>query len=141
MKEIVDKLLAGKTVDIGKDSKYYLSLKKEKDFDGYKIGFVKPDSIDRLGFYYVTTKNIKEAGNKLIALADELESRKKFRTNEDVYYIRANGEICPFTFFESNSFHLSLLATGNAFKTIEEAEANKDAILAKYQELKDRGLI
>ena len=54
---------------------------------------------------------------------------------------RFTGEICPFTFFESNSFHLSLLATGNAFKTIEEAEANKDAILAKYQELKDRGLI
>lgn len=141
MREIVDKLLAGETVDIGKDSKYYLSLKKEKDFDGYKIGFVKPDSIDRLGFYYVTTKNIKEAGNKLIALADEMESRKRFKEGDILCFIRPDGEIRKIIFFPNDAYHCGLLMSGNAFKTEAEAEAHKDDVLAKFQDLRDQGLV
>lgn len=30
---------------------------------------------------------------------------------------------------------------GNAFKTKSEAEAHKDEILEKYQDLRDRGLV
>lgn len=139
MKEIVDRILNGEAVDIAGDfDEFYISVLK--DGCRYKVAFCSPDEINE-DCQELSEIDIKEAGKYLIALADELESRKKFRTNEDVYYIRANGEICPFTFFESNSFHLSLLATGNAFKTIEEAEANKDAILAKYQDLRDRVLV
>ena len=77
----------------------------------------------------------------MTALADELESRKKFKTNERIYYVRTNGEIHSVTFSESYSLHLSLLAMGNAFKTHEEAEAHVDEIMAKYQDLRDRGLV
>ena len=143
MKDKVDRILNGEAVDIAGDgADYYLSVSKNSE--NYKIGFTCPDNIKR--FYSpISLKSIKDAGERLIALADELaeelESRKKFKTNERIYYVRTNGEIHSVTFSESYSLHLSLLAMGNAFKTHEEAEAHKDEVLAKYQELRDKGLV
>lgn len=139
MKDKVDKLLNGEAVDIAGDvDEFYISVLKGGC--RYKVAFCSPDEINE-DCQELSEIDIKEAGKYLIALADELESRKKFRTNEDVYYIRANGEIFPFIFVGSNSFHLSLLAIGNAFKTREEAEAHKDDVLAKFQYLRDQGLV
>mgnify|MGYP005758501719 CR=1 FL=1 len=84
---------------------------------------------------------MRELAGQLTELAEELESRKKFKTNERIYYVRKNGEIYSVIFSASYSLHLSLLAMGNAFKTYEEAEAHKDEVLAKYQELRDKGLV
>lgn len=46
----------------------------------------------------------------------ELESQKKFKTNERIYYVRANGEIVHTLFNELSALHLALLAMGNVFK-------------------------
>lgn len=139
MKEIVDRILNGEIEELTGEGFVFSILK-----DGDYIDII-PESKEVSTSYStrqkLTPKDMRELAGQLTELAEELESRKKFKTNESIYYIRANGEIFPFTFFESNSFHLSLLATGNAFKTLEEAIKNKDAILAKYQDLRDQGLV
>lgn len=138
MKEIVDRILNGEAVEIARlDADYCLNVVQDKE--KYRVIF-GPNNI---GEYYLRldAKTIKEVGELLSALADELESRKKFKTNERIYYVRTNGEIHSVTFSESYSLHLSLLAMGNAFKTHEEADAHIDEIMAKYQDLRDRGLV
>lgn len=122
----------------GDGANYYLSVSKYDD--KYKVGFVSPNYVVEY-FTCLNTEMMRDAGTRLIALADELESRKKFKTNERIYYVRANGEIFYLNFSDSYSLHLSLLAMGNAFKTHEEAEAHIDEIMAKYQELRDKGLV
>ena len=139
MKDKVDRILNGETVDItGDGADYYLSVLQ--DNDKYKIGFVNPnyviDSYQRLG-----TKQMKEAGNLLIELANELESRRKFKAGDSVYYIRQDEEIRHIVFSLNNAYHYGLVMSGNAFKTKSEAEAHKDEVLAKYQELRDKGLV
>ena len=78
---------------------------------------------------------------ELTELAEELESRRKFKAGDSVYYIRQDEEIHHIVFSLNNAYHYGLVMSGNAFKTLEEAEAHKDEVLAKYQELRDRGLI
>ena len=139
MKEIVDRILNGEAVDIAKDGgDYYLNVLK--DGNKYKIGFMSSLYNKEYGSR-LTVEMIKEAGNKLIELADELESRKRFKEGDKLCFIRPDGEIRKIIFFPNDAYHCGLLMSGNAFKTIEEAEANKDAILAKYQDLRDRGLV
>ena len=137
MKEIVDRILNGEAVNLA-GLIYNLSVLRGGKH--YYVGFCSPEGIGKRS-QILSTKDMKKAGNLLIALADELESRKKFKTNERIYYVRTNGEIHSVTFSESYSPHLSLLAMGNAFKTHEEAEAHIDEIMAKYQDLRDRGLV
>lgn len=139
MKEIVDRILNGEIEELTGEGFVFSILK-----DGDYIDII-PESKEVSTSYStrqkLTPKDMRELAGQLTELAEELECRKKFRTNEDVYYIRANGEIFPFIFVGSNSFHLSLLAIGNAFKTREEAEAHKDDVLAKFQDLRDQGLV
>lgn len=139
MKEIVDRILNGEIEELTGEGFVFSILK-----DGDYIDII-PESKEVSTSYStrqkLTPKDMRELAGQLTELAEELERRKKFRTNEELYYIRANGEICPFIFFESNSFHLSLLAIGNAFKTRKEAEAHKDEIMAKHQDLRNRGLV
>ena len=89
----------------------------------------------------ISLKSIREAGKLLIALADELESRRKFKAGDSVYYIRQDEEIRHIVFSLNNAYHYGLVMSGNAFKTKSEAEAHKDEVLAKYQDLIDRELI
>ena len=139
MKEKVDMLLNGEAVDIAGDgADYYLSVLQH--YDKYKIGFVNPKNVMN-NYQRLDTKKMKEAGNLLIALADELESRKKFRENDRYYYVRIDGNIIEEMFSKKSSFDLTQILIGNAFKTKSEAEAHKDEIMAKYQDLRDRGLV
>ena len=135
MKEKVDRILDGEAVDIG-GVDYYLSV--QKDDDAYRVGFSQPDLVcgQRLSL-----KMIKEAGNRLIELADELEERKKFKHGDDVYVVRADGNVFCLRFDDTDSGHLARVAMGVAFKSREEAFRNRDAVLAKYQALRDEGLI
>ena len=139
MKEIVDRILNGEAVDIAGDgADYYLSVLQ--DNDKYKIGFVNPHyvigSYQRLG-----TKQMRDAGKCLIALADELESQKKFSEGDEFYYIDADGTILRGFFKSNNAVYYSLVMFGNAFKTEVEAKANRKEIMAKFQELRDKGLV
>ena len=141
MKEIVDRILNGEDVDIAGDrADYFLTVSQFGE--NYKIGFTYPDNMKSF-HSSISLKSIREAGNKLIALADELEeSRKKFRTDERVYYIQTDGNVSYIDFFiKTNTLHLSLIAMGNAFKTAAEAHDNIPAVMAKYQELRDKGLV
>lgn len=77
MKEKVDRILNGEAVDIAGDgADYYLSVSKYDD--KYKVGFVNPNYVEEY-FTCLNTKTMRDAGNKLIELADELESRKRFK--------------------------------------------------------------
>lgn len=140
MKEIVDRILNGEAVDIAReDADYCLSV--SQDGDKYKVGFInKRNMADYCP--YLTAKTMKDAGNLLIELADELESRKKFRNDERIYYVQTDGNVGYFDYFvNTNSFHLSLIVMGNAFKTKAEAHDNIPVVMAKYQELRDKGLV
>lgn len=139
MKEIVDRILNGEDVDIAGDrADYFLTVSQFGE--NYKIGFTYPDNMKSF-HSSISLKSIREAGNKLIALADELRSRKKFRDDERIYYVQTDGNVSYFNLFIKTTFHLSLIVMGNAFKTEAEAEAHKDEVLAKYQELRDKGLV
>ena len=139
MKEIVDRILAGSVVDIAKDGgDYYLNVLK--DGNKYKIGFMSSLHNKEYGSR-LTVEMIKEAGNLLIKLADELENRKRFKDGDEYFVVCPSGEIYSLIFSQKYAAHFALLAMGNAFKTREEAEAHKDKIMAKYQELRDKGLV
>lgn len=138
MKEIVDRILNGEAVEIARpDADYCLNVVQDKE--KYRVIF-GPNNI---GGYCLRldAKTIKEVGELLSALADELESRKKFKSGDEFYYVRQNGEIRCIIFSLSNALHYSLILSGNAFKTKAEAHDNIPAVLAKYQGLRDRGLI
>lgn len=140
MKEKVDRILNGESVDIiGDGTNYYLSVLKQNA--EYKmIGFISPKNIGGYGFHYDTTKTIREAGNLLIELAEELEIRKKFKDGEKFFRVDKTGSILEDRFYGTTRDYRFLLV-GNAFKTHEEAEEHKDEIMAKYQDLKDRGIV
>lgn len=139
MKGKVDKILNGEPVDIAGDgANYYLSVLQAND--KYKVGFVNPNYIMD-NYQRLDTKQMKEAGNLLITLADELESRKRLKEGDILCFIRPDGEIRKIIFFPNDAYHCGLLMSGNAFKTEAEAEAHKDDVLAKYQDLRDRELI
>lgn len=139
MKEIVDRILNGEVVDIAKDDgDYYLNVLK--DDNRYKIGFMSSLYNKEYGSC-LTVEMIKEAGKLLIALADELESRKKFSEGDEFYYIDADGTILRGFFKSNNAVYYSLVMFGNAFKTEVEAKANRKEIMAKFQEARDKGLL
>lgn len=138
MKEIVDRILKGEAVDIAGDgAEYYLSV--SKNYDTYNVGFVSPDYAEE---YYTCLDEgtMKEAGRRLIKLAEELESRKKFRVGDRFFFIDETGIIRDVG-FGGATFHYALLLAGNAFKTKAEAEVNKRAVMLKYRELRNRGLV
>ena len=139
MKEIVDRILNGNIEELTGEG-FVFSILKDKDY----IDII-PEAKEVVTSYSIrqklTPKDMRKFARQLTELAAELESRKKFKTNERIYYVRNNGEIYSVTFSESYSLHLSLIAMGNAFKTYEEAEAHIDEIMAKYQDLRDRGLV
>lgn len=139
MKEKVDRIYRGDIEELTGEG-FVFSILKEGDY----IDII-PESKEVATSYStrqkLTPKDMREFARQLTELAEELESRKKFKTNERIYYVRANGEIYSVIFSKSYSLHLSLLAMGNAFKTHEEAEAHIDEIMAKYQDLRDRGLV
>lgn len=139
MKDKVDKILNGEVVDIAGDgADYYLSVAKH--YDKYKIGFVNPNYVID-NYQRLETKQMKDAGNLLIKLADELESRKKFVDGDKCISICPDGNMYESYFNSNDSGYVARVAFGNVFKTWEEARKNKDAVMAKYQELKDRGLV
>lgn len=139
MKEIVDRILNGDMVNIARDdANYYLTVAKYND--KYKVGFVNPYYvIDH--YQHLDTKELKEAGNLLIELADELESRKKFKSGDICFFVCPDGSIFDSFISTNDGGFLARIAIGNCFKSRAEAEANKHAILAKYQELRDKGLV
>ena len=139
MKEIVDRILNGEDVDIAGDRAAYFLTVSQLD-ENYKIGFTYPDNMKSF-HSSISLKSIRDAGNLLIALADELESRKKLKDGDDLFFVNPKGVVIYLPFDGESATHLSMVAMGNAFKTRAEAEKNKDAVLAKYQDLRDRGLV
>lgn len=76
---------------------------------------------------------MKEAGNLL--------RQEKFKDGDDLFFVLPVGGVF-WTFFNSRLVeHLELVMSGNAFKTRQEARDNIPAVLAKYQSLKDKGLV
>lgn len=141
MKELVDRILAGDVVDItGTNATYYLSVVEGK-VSGFKVGFVVPSGLDEQGSCYMSTGEMRDAGKRLVSLADELDSRMKFVDRCPVYIVIPSGGIIETFFDKTSAAHLADVAFGNIFKTRKEAEANKDAVLAKYKALEDEGLI
>ena len=139
MKEIVDRILNGEDVDIAGDrADYFLTVSQFGE--NYKIGFTYPDNMKSF-HSSISLKSIREAGNKLIALADELKSRKKFKSGDICFFVCPDGSIYDSYISTNDGGHLARIAFGNCFKSREEAEKNKDAVLAKYQDLRDRGLV
>ena len=139
MKEIVDRILSGEDVDIAGDrADYFLTISQHGE--NYKIGFTYPENMKSF-HSSISLKSIREAGKLLIALADELESRKKFSEGDEFYYIDADGTILRGFFKSNNAVYYSLVMFGNAFKTEVEAKANRKEIMAKFQELRDKGLV
>lgn len=139
MKEIVDQILNGEDVDIAGDrADYFLTVSQLGE--NYKIGFTYPCNMKSF-HSSISLKSMREAGNLLIALANELESRKKFSEGDEFYYIDADGTILRGFFKSNNAVHYSLVMCGNAFKTEVEAKANRKEIMAKFQELRDKGLV
>ena len=85
--------------------------------------------------------DIRKAGTALIDLAFELENRKKFKDGEKCFSVKTDGGIRDWYFDKNDSGFLARLYMGNAFKTRAEAEEHKEEIMAKFKELKDKGLV
>ena len=140
MKEMVDRLLDGKAVELTRENaSFYLSVLKREE--GYKIRLVFPEKLETHGYSYFTPRIMKEAGNLLIELAEELESRTKFKDEDDLFFVTPEGVVLYFSFDSKSASHLGLVMSGNAFKTRAEAEEHKEEVMAKYQELRDKGLV
>lgn len=140
MKELVDRILAGDAVDVSSDyPAYFLSVLKEPS--GFKIGFVAPLDLAGQDAYCVDTRIMRDAGKRLVSLADELDSRMKFVDRCAVHIVTPSGGIIETYFDKTSAAHLADVAFGNIFRTRKEAEANKDAVLAKYKALEDEGSI
>lgn len=136
MKELVDKILEGGTVNIaGNKAGYYLAISKDKD--GYKTSFVSPDPTMGQAVY-LSEKSFGEIATLFMSLENELRNRKKFTKGEKYFVIRPNGMITGITFEPTDSGDMSRLYMGNAFKTEKEAEENKEAIMSKYKALEDK---
>lgn len=138
MKDKVDKILNGETVDIAGDHRYVLSVSKSKDW--YKVGCVKPENLEG-GSTLMSIETMRDAGNRLLALADALERQKKFRDGDNLYAVTPIGGVFWASFNSGFAEHLGFVMSGNAFKTKEEACDNIPAVMAKYQDLRDRGLV
>ena len=140
MKEIVDGILNGETVDIVGKAQFCLSVKAFRAINAFHVGFSMPSAIDEHS-QVLDVNDIKKAGKALIDLAEALESRKKFKDGDDLFFVTPKGVVLYFSFDSKSATHLGFVMSGNAFKTRAEAEAHKEEILAKYQELRDKGLV
>lgn len=139
MKDKVDRILNGDAVDIARaDAEYYLCALKAGE--RYKISFESP-GLSRDFRVVLDTKQMREAGKYLIALADELESRKKFKSGDICFFVCPDGSIYDSFISTNDGGHLARIAIGNCFKSRVEAEAHKDDVLAKFQYLRDQGLV
>lgn len=139
MEEKANSILNGEAVDIAGDgANYYLSVSKYDD--KYKVGFVSPNYVVEY-FTCLNTEMMRDAGARLIALADELESRKKFKDGDELYFVTPKGSVFLAKFNSTLVEHLGLVMSGNAFKTRKEACDNIPAVMAKCQELRDKGLV
>lgn len=140
MKQLVDRILNGDAVDVSNDNPvYYLSVLKEPS--GFKIGFVAPSDLGDQDSYCVDTRIMRDAGKRLVSLADELDRRVKFVDRCPVFIVTPSGDIAESYFNKTSAAHLADVAFGNIFRRRKEAEANKAAVLAKYKALEDEGLI
>lgn len=137
MKEIADRILNGEAVNLA-GLIYNLSVLRGGKH--YYVGFCSPEGIDKRS-QLLSTKDMKKAGNLLITLADELESRKRFKDGDKCFFVRPNGSIYDSHFSSDDCGHIARVAFGNCFKSRAEAIVHKDEILAKYQDLIDRGLV
>lgn len=139
MKELVNRIFNGEVVDItSANSPYYISV--TENISGFKVGFVAPSGLGGQGCY-MSTNDMRDAGRRLVSLADELDRRMKFVDRCKVYIVTPSGGIAESYFDSTSSAHLADVAFGNIFKTHKEAEVNKAAVLAKYKALKDEGLV
>ena len=140
MKEMVDKILNGETVDIADKGSFYLSVRKYRDRNAFQVGLSTPSAIEERS-QVLDVGNIRKAGTALIDLAYELESRAKFKNGDKCFSVKTDGRILDWSFDENDSGFLARLYMGNAFKTRAEAEEHKEEIMAKFKELKDKGLV
>lgn len=141
MKEIVDRILQDEVVDIvGEDKRYHVSVQKKGN--NFLFAFSRKANFDR-GYsrQSLYLEEIKELGEKLIALYAELENRKKFKDGDCIYYVDDEGDLCHFIFNTGNVYHKTMIVTGNAFKDPEKAGEHKDEIRDMYQRLEDQGII
>lgn len=141
MKEIVDRILQDEVVDIvGEDKRYHVSVRKKEN--NFLFAFAREANFDRdYSRQSLYLKEIKELGEKLITLHDELKNRKEFKVGEPCFFVRPDGQIYKTRFNDEDSGHIARVVFGNVFKTSEEAEAHKDEVMAKYQALRDEGVI
>lgn len=138
MKKIAERIFNGETVNIAEDTRYVLSVSKIKD--QYRVGCVEPENLED-GSTLMSFETMRDAGKRLFALADALERQGKFKDGDDLFFVLPVGGVF-WTFFNSkNAEHLGLVMSGNAFKTRQEARDNIPTVLAKYQSLKDKGLV
>ena len=76
MKEKVDRILNGEAVDIAEDTNFSLAV--EKDGGTYILTFGNPENPNE-DYQEMDLRDIREAGELLIALHDELKERKKLK--------------------------------------------------------------
>lgn len=130
MKEKVDCIMSGGiAVFYGKGDNFYFRINKKDK------GFFIDLSCD-----WLSLSDIRSIGEHLLRLAHEIENRKKFTLGMRYYYVRTDG-VVEDTLFENSLTDRAFILSGNAFLTKEEAEANKDKIIGKYQELLDNGIL
>lgn len=93
MKEMVDGILAGATIDIIDGASVYLCVRKFRDGnDGFQVGFSAPSAIGECS-QVLDADGLRKAGNALIMLAEELESRKRFRNGDKCFSVKTDGRI------------------------------------------------
>ncbi|RHN01494.1 hypothetical protein [Dielma fastidiosa] len=62
----------------------------------------------------------------------------KPNVGDTIWYIGANGNICPTIYFEVET-DLAMLKNGWIFPTQKQAESNKERVMAEYKEVMDNG--
>ena len=139
MKEKVDRILNGDIEELTSEGFVFSILK-----DGDYIDII-PEAKEVVTSYSIrqklTPKDMRELAGQLTELAEELESRKRFKNGDEIYFVTPKGSVFLANFNSSLVEHLGLVMSGNAFKTREEACDNIPAVMAKYQELRDKGLV
>lgn len=137
---MVDRISKNEIVDIFEnDSNLYLTITKRNN-NNYKIVLDGPRHLEEYG-QIISLKDIYRLGMKLIELYTELKDQIAFKENDALYYVKMNGEIGCIGFNRNDTAVCSLILSGNAFKTKEEAQNNKNKIMLQYQKLEDEGLV
>ena len=143
MKEIVDNIMNGMNTliacefdrtDACQEESNYIEVRVRKEGRGFVVDFPKVP---------LTGKTIDILGRQLCRMATEIENRKKFVEGQTYYCVSFDFKeaFIHESTFENESIDISRIMCGNAFLTKEEAEANKDKIIGKYQELLDKGIL